>query len=74
MTVVKVISEVAGVVTTISAQPGDAVRAEDTVVLLECMKMEIPVGAPRAGTVSEVLVKPGDQVSEGQLVARLDVA
>jgi biotin carboxyl carrier protein len=51
---------------------GDRVRADDTVVLLESMKMEIPVAAEVAGTVSEVAVHEGDVVTEGDLLAEID--
>jgi acetyl-CoA carboxylase biotin carboxyl carrier protein len=44
---------------------GQRVGAEDPVVLLESMKMEIPVLAEVAGTVSEVVVAPGDVVRDG---------
>ncbi len=45
--------------------PGDVVAAGDTVVLLESMKMEIPVLAEKGGTVDEVKVGAGDVVQEG---------
>ena len=51
---------------------GDRVRADDTVVLLESMKMEIPVAAEVAGTVGEVAVHEGDVVTEGDLLAEID--
>ena len=51
--------------------PGDAVAAGDTVVLLESMKMEIPVLAERSGTVSSVNVGPGDVVQEGDSLVTL---
>ncbi|RCK68659.1 biotin/lipoyl-binding carrier protein [Desertihabitans brevis] len=44
---------------------GQSVTAEDEVVLLESMKMEIPVLAERAGTVLEVVARPGDVVRDG---------
>jgi acetyl-CoA carboxylase biotin carboxyl carrier protein len=48
--------------------PGDVVADGDTLVILESMKMEIPVLADSAGTVSEVLVAEGDVVQEGDLL------
>jgi biotin carboxyl carrier protein len=51
---------------------GDRVGPEDTLVLLESMKMEIPVAAEVAGTVSEVAVDEGDVVTEGDLLAEID--
>lgn len=53
------------------ALPGQAVEAGATIVILESMKMEIPVQAERAGTVREVLVAVGDVVQEGDVLARL---
>jgi biotin carboxyl carrier protein len=56
------------------AKAGDAVTAEDTVVILESMKMEIPVPAEVAGTITEIAVKEGDVVTEGDLLAEIDEA
>jgi len=67
----KIIAEVAGKVWKIEAQPGARLAAEDTILILESMKMEIPVVAPAAGTLQELQVKEGDAVSEGQVVAIL---
>jgi len=51
--------------------PGATVSAGDTLVILESMKMEIPVLAERAGTVSEVAVALGDVVQEGDVLVVL---
>jgi acetyl-CoA carboxylase biotin carboxyl carrier protein len=48
--------------------PGDTVADGDTLVILESMKMEIPVLAEMAGTVAEVLVGEGDVVQEGDVL------
>jgi acetyl-CoA carboxylase biotin carboxyl carrier protein len=53
-------------------EPGDAVAAGDTVVLLESMKMEIPVLSEDSGTVASVNVGPGDVVQEGDPLVTLD--
>jgi acetyl-CoA carboxylase biotin carboxyl carrier protein len=63
--------EVAGKVARIEAQPGAQVAAEDTLLLIECMKMEIPVPAPAAGVLEALHVAEGDAVEEGQHVATL---
>ena len=51
---------------------GDTVENGDTLVILESMKMEIPVEAPRAGKVREIKVSEGQTVQEGDTVAVLD--
>jgi len=66
-----VASEITGKVWKIIAQPGAGLAEEDTIMILESMKMEIPVLAPVAGTLAKILVKEGDDVSEGQAVAEL---
>jgi biotin carboxyl carrier protein len=61
--------EVAGRVIRIEARAGARVAADDTLLLVECMKMEIPVPAPAAGVLETLLVAEGDAVAEGQHVA-----
>ena len=56
----------------IEAKAGDKVAEDDPIVVLESMKMEIPVGAPVDGTVKEILVAEGDTVQEGDEVAVMD--
>jgi biotin carboxyl carrier protein len=63
--------EVAGKVVRIEARAGARVAAEDTLLLIECMKMEIPVPAPAAGVLEALHVAEGDAVEEGQHVATL---
>lgn len=69
---VEVKSEVTGTVWKIERQVGDRVEADDELMILESMKMEIPVPTPTAGTVAEVRVAPEDSVSEGQVVAVIE--
>ena len=64
-------SELHAVVFRIEAAPGAAVRAGDILIILESMKMEIPVTAPRAGMVKTLAVTAGEQVAEGQPLAIL---
>ena len=52
--------------------PGAAVASGDTLVILESMKMEIPVEAPVDGTVSAVNVQEGGVVQEGDVIAVID--
>jgi biotin carboxyl carrier protein len=65
-------SEITGKVWKLTAKPGDRVEAEQTIILIESMKMEIPVQAPAGGVLTEILVREGDDISEGQDVAVLD--
>ncbi len=55
-------------------EPGDSVAAGDTVVLLESMKMEIPVLSEHGGRVSAVNVASGDVVQEGDPLVTLEPA
>ena len=71
MAEIRVKAEIAGSVWKILVQPGEAVAAEDSLMLLESMKMEIPVVAPRAGTVLEWRVAEGEAVAEGDVVVVL---
>jgi acetyl-CoA carboxylase biotin carboxyl carrier protein len=71
MSDVVVTSEIAGAVFSVDVAVGDAVSAEQSLCVLESMKMHIPVEAPAAGTVAEILVEVGDSVVEGQPLMRL---
>ena len=66
---VSVLSEIPGTVFKVEVEVGDEVAEEDPLIILESMKMEIPVGAPVAGRVAEILVEEGEPVEEGQEVA-----
>lgn len=72
MATFQVKSEITGTVWQLKSKPGDKVEAGDTLVVIESMKMEIPVITEDAGTVKEILVKEKDPVSEGQVVAILE--
>ncbi|MEE2785521.1 MAG: acetyl-CoA carboxylase biotin carboxyl carrier protein subunit [Pseudomonadota bacterium] len=65
-------SEVTGNVWKVLLESGAQVSEGDVIMILESMKMEIPVEAPSAGTLIEVLVVPEDQVEEDQVVAVID--
>ncbi len=62
-------SEVTGSVWKVLLEVGAKVAAGDVIMILESMKMEIPVEASVDGTVAEILVAPEDQVEEDQVVA-----
>ena len=67
-------SHVAGNLWQVQVSEGAQVQAGDVLVILESMKMEIPLTAPMAGTVREVRVQPGSPVRAGQRVVVLDEA
>lgn len=67
-----VISEVSGAVWKVLATVGDTVEEYQELMLIESMKMEIPVLAPRAGRLVELLVAEGDAVAAEQIVAWID--
>jgi biotin carboxyl carrier protein len=71
MGVTTIRAEIGTSVWKITAPAGRVVAAEDTILILESMKMEIPVQAPQAGTVVEVLVAEGQAVAEGEPLATL---
>ena len=65
-------AHITGVVFQVVTHPGDAVSEGDPVIVLESMKMEIPVEAPRAGAVKEIRVQEGQTVQEGDVIAVLE--
>lgn len=67
----KVVAEVAASVWKVLIRPGDHVDPGESLIILESMKMEIPVEATGGGIVVELLVKEGDNVAEGQHVATI---
>ncbi len=67
-------SEITGRVLEVVASPGQRLAEDDPIVVLESMKMEIAVTAPRAGTLREIKVVVDDLVEEDQVVALLDPA
>ena len=68
----KVESEIPGKVFRIEAPVGTKVEEDDPIVIVESMKMEIPIGAPCAGVVKEILVEEGDPLEEGDEVAVIE--
>jgi acetyl-CoA carboxylase biotin carboxyl carrier protein len=69
---IEIKSEITGTVWQLRTKPGDRVESGDTLLVIESMKMEIPVITEDAGTVKEILVKEKDPVAEGQIVAVVD--
>jgi biotin carboxyl carrier protein len=62
----------AGKVFKIEATVGQSVKAGDAIVIIEAMKMEIPVVAPQAGTVASIQVNVGDAIESGAVLATLN--
>jgi len=69
---IEIKSEITGTVWQVKAKVGDTVESGGTLIVIESMKMEIPVITEDAGTVKEIRVKEKDPVAEGQVVAVLD--
>jgi acetyl-CoA carboxylase biotin carboxyl carrier protein len=66
-------SELNAIVWKIETAVGAAVKTDENLIILESMKMEIPVTAPRAGVVKAILVAEKQQVAEGEPLAVLQV-
>ncbi len=64
--------QISGTVWQVLVEVGQDVSEEEDLLILESMKMEIPVSAPQDGKVSEILVQPGQPVQEGQVLVKLN--
>jgi acetyl-CoA carboxylase biotin carboxyl carrier protein len=71
MAEIRVRSEIAGSIWKIEVRVGDTVAEDDPLIILESMKMEIPLLAPRAGVVREILVAEGEPIAEGDIAVIL---
>ncbi len=69
---IEVTAQVPGKVFKVVKNVGDAVEKGDSVIILESMKMEIPVVAPEAGTIASINKNAGDAVESGDLLATLN--
>ena len=67
-------AHITGTVWKIETKPGDEIEEEDTVMILESMKMEMPVETEDAGEVVEIRCKEGQPVSEGDVLVVLEEA
>lgn len=65
-------SEMAGTVLAVNVGPGDTIRAGDELLVLESMKMEMPVLATVGGSIASVYVADGDVVEAGQIILSID--
>ena len=68
---ISITSPMPGLVFKILVSVGQKVTKDEQLIILEAMKMESPIYAPNAATVSAILVKEGDAVSEGQVLIQL---
>ena len=66
-----VTAHITGTVWKIEVKPGDSVEEGQTLVIIESMKMEMPVEAPRAGAVERIHVTEGQAVNEGDVLVTL---
>lgn len=73
MAIIDVKTEITGNLWKIVAEVGQDLSEEDPIMILESMKMEIPITAPEDGRLVEILAAEGDTVTEGTVVARLEV-
>jgi acetyl-CoA carboxylase biotin carboxyl carrier protein len=65
-------TEITGKVWKVTAEKGQRLAEDDPIVILESMKMEIPVPAPLDCTVVDILVAEGDSVTEGDVIAHIE--
>lgn len=68
-----VASPMTGTLKEILVSVGDRVNQGEEIIIIESMKMEIPVESPAAGTVAEVVVQPPARIDEGDVLMRLEV-
>ena len=68
----KIRSPTAGIVSIVHRNVGDVVGEGEEIMFVECMKMEIPVATESAGRLVALHVKPGDSVSEDQILAVIE--
>ena len=72
MALIDVKTEITGSVWKIVKTVGDNVEEDEPILILESMKMEIPVASPEDGVLTEILTNEGDTVTDGTVVARVE--
>jgi len=65
-------SQIKAIVWKVLKETGDTVKIDDEIIILESMKMEIPISSEVNGKIKSIEVNEGDEVDEGQVVAILD--
>ena len=74
MAIVDVPAPMAGSIKELLVGVGDSVAARQEILLVESMKMEIPIESPDSGRVTEILVTPPQRIEEGQVLLRLETS
>jgi len=74
LALVPVKADIAGSIWKITSSVGDRVNADDVLVIMESMKMELQVTAPEPGTVKEIHVNEADMVQEGDTIVTIETA
>jgi len=72
MALIHVEAQITGSVWKIEVKPGDRVAEDDTLLIMESMKMEIPLLAPEDGTVKEIVVREGSVITEGTVAVIIE--
>ena len=72
MSIMEVKSQIKAIVWKVLKETGDTVKIDDEIVILESMKMEIPISSEFNGKIKSIEVSEGDEVDEGQVVAIID--
>jgi acetyl-CoA carboxylase biotin carboxyl carrier protein len=70
--IIEITTDITGTVWKVLKQVGDTVEEDEPILVLESMKMEIPVAAPEYGVIREIVVKEGETAPEGSVVARIE--
>ena len=68
----EVISQIKAIVWKVLKEKGDTIKIDDEIIILESMKMEIPIVSEFNGIIKSIEVSEGDEVDEGQVVATLE--
>jgi len=71
LAIIDIKTDITGTVWKVLKQVGDTVEEDEPILILESMKMEIPVAASEHGVVAEIAVKEGDTAPEGSVVVRI---
>lgn len=65
-------SQIKAIIWKVLKETGDTVKIDDEIIILESMKMEIPISSEVNGKIKSIEVNEGDEVDEGQVVAILE--